>query len=193
MLPKIVLTLILLPLIELAIFIKLGPVLGLWPIIGIIIGSAFFGLIAGQFAGLRALHRIQATLAKGELPGNAILDAGLILVASICLFVPGLLTTLIGLLLLIPPLRIPIKYLLRKKLAQSIASAGPSMLNSPPFAGPFRGGFQQSNLLHDHMHSANPYDAYDHGYSDDDQGEIIDITPSNANNSDTNHPKDENQ
>lgn len=193
MLPKIVLALILLPLIELAIFIKLGPILGLWTTIGIVIGSAIFGLVVGQFAGLRALHRIQATLAKGELPGNAILDAGLILAASIGLFLPGLLTTVIGFLLLIPPLRKPVKYLLRKKLAQTIASAGPSMMNSGPFAGPFSGGSQQSNLLHDHRQSANPYDTYEPDYYNDQQGEIIDITPSEPTNSSSNHQKDENQ
>ena len=197
MLPKIVLALILLPLIELGIFIKLGPVLGFWTTIGIVVGSAIFGLVVGQFAGLRAIHRIQETIANGELPGDAIIDAGLILAASISLFLPGLLTTVIGLLLLIPPLRRPIRYLIRKKLAESIISAGPSMMNS---GSPFGGSFQQSNLLHDRMHSNDPYDDYDPyqtGHANDDQGEIIDITPakpSNENsNSSSNREKDENQ
>ncbi len=194
MFPKIVLALILLPLIELALFIKLGPILGLWLTLGIIISSALFGLVVGQLAGLRALHRIQDTLAKGELPGNAILDGVLILAASICLFLPGFLTSAIGLLLLIPPLRIPVKHLLRKKFEQRLTSSEPTFFGAVPFnmSHGFNNPdtpFHQNVLLHDHLHASQNASYYE---DEDGHGEIIDITPSSRDDSDANQPKHEN-
>ena len=62
--------------------------------------------LAWAYVGLRIVHSIvQATVNRGELPGRQVADAMLIGVGAALMIVPGYFSTLIGLLLVLPPLR----------------------------------------------------------------------------------------
>jgi UPF0716 protein FxsA len=93
------------PLLELALLIKVGGVIGFWPTIAIIILTAGLGVAVIQSHGVRVMQQAMATLAQGGMPVRAVADNTFILLAGLLLILPGLATDLLGLLLLIPPLR----------------------------------------------------------------------------------------
>ena len=96
---------IVVPLIEMAILIQVGKLIGLWQTILLVVGLSMFGAYIIRHQGIKALLEAQAALARGKLPINSVLDGAFLTLAGGLLLTPGLLTDAIGLLLLIPPLR----------------------------------------------------------------------------------------
>ena len=99
------LLLLVIPLIEIILFIKIGGIIGVWPTIGIVILTAIAGTYMLRRQGLAALRSVQARLAAGEDPGRLLADGAMILVAGALLLAPGFFTDALGLILLIPPVR----------------------------------------------------------------------------------------
>ena len=95
----------LVPLLELALLIKIGRLIDVGPTIGLVVITGIIGAWLARHEGLRTLTRIRSELSAGQLPGNEMIDALLILVAGVFLVTPGVVTDGIGFLLLIPPVR----------------------------------------------------------------------------------------
>jgi len=93
------------PLLELALLIKLGQLIGLWPTIAIVIATAVWGTAILHHQGFAALRRAADSLNQGKPPVEPVVDGFMLMLAGILLVAPGLITDLAGLLLLIPPLR----------------------------------------------------------------------------------------
>lgn len=93
------------PIIEIAVFIQAGELIGLWPTIGIVILTAIIGTSLMRAQGLQTLARAQAEIDRGEMPIASMFDGICILVAGVLLLTPGFVTDTMGFLLLIPPLR----------------------------------------------------------------------------------------
>lgn len=114
---RLVLCFTLVPMAELALLMKLGSLLGLWPTLALVLGTGFAGAWLARRQGLKVVARIQESLARGGIPADELLDGGLLLVAGIALVTPGLLTDLAGLALLVPWTRNRCKGLLRAQFA----------------------------------------------------------------------------
>jgi UPF0716 protein FxsA len=97
--------LIALPIIEIAIFIKVGQLIGLLPTLALIIGAALLGGLLLRQQGLSVLTRLRDNINTGRMPGRAIADAMMIGVAALLLVLPGFLSDLVALALLLPPVR----------------------------------------------------------------------------------------
>ncbi len=93
------------PVIELMLLIEIGSRIGTLNTIGVILATATAGAYLAKAQGFLAVRRIQDTLARGELPGQALLHGLFILVGGIFLLTPGFLTDVIGLSMLVPPIR----------------------------------------------------------------------------------------
>jgi UPF0716 protein FxsA len=93
------------PLIELALLIKLGEVIHFWPTIGLILLTGVIGAALARYEGLRTVRQIQDELNQGRMPGKQLVDALMILVAGALLVTPGILTDGVGFSLLLPPVR----------------------------------------------------------------------------------------
>ncbi len=93
------------PLLELALLIKLGQWIGFWPTLGIVVATAVLGTSILHRQGFAAFRRGMENLAAGTAPVEPVLDGALLMVAGALLLTPGLITDCAGLLLLIPPLR----------------------------------------------------------------------------------------
>ncbi|MFQ5629474.1 MAG: FxsA family protein [bacterium] len=115
MLPKLILLFIGLPLLELAILVKLGEMLGFWPTIGLVVVTGFLGAYLARLQGFWIFGRIQSELAAGRMPASELVDGLLILIGGIVLLTPGLLTDLFGFTLLVPWARTQIKAWLMAK------------------------------------------------------------------------------
>jgi UPF0716 protein FxsA len=103
--------LIALPLIEIAVLIKVGQWLGFWPVMGIVIATFILGSAILGRSGLSSALKVREALARGEPPVGAMLDSAMVVVAGVLLMTPGLIADATGLLLLIPPVRSALAHL----------------------------------------------------------------------------------
>jgi UPF0716 protein FxsA len=101
----ILLTLIAVPLVEIAIFIEVGGLIGPLPTVGLVVAIALAGTWLLRRQGLGTLAKAQASLNRGKMPVAEVLDGFMLIFAALLMVTPGLLTDAIGLLLLVPMLR----------------------------------------------------------------------------------------
>lgn len=97
--------LILVPLAELAVIIKVGGNIGILPTIGLLIGVGILGTMLIRQQGLGILRRTEQAMAKGQVPLNSALDGVGLLMAGVLMMTPGFLTDILGLALLVPVIR----------------------------------------------------------------------------------------
>jgi len=80
------------------------------------------GATLAKREGLRVLRDYQRTLAEGRLPPEGLLGAVLVLAGGVLLVAPGLITDVVGLLLLVPPTRRLVVRWLRRRLDRALKS-----------------------------------------------------------------------
>ncbi|MCC7320092.1 MAG: FxsA family protein [Rubellimicrobium sp.] len=97
--------LVALPLIEIALFIRIGGLIGAGATLALVVGSAALGVLLLRGHGLRGIRLLGQTMRDGRDPGGALFDAAMVMVAGILLILPGFLSDLIALALLLPPVR----------------------------------------------------------------------------------------
>ena len=93
------------PLLELAVLIRVGQIIGVAATLAIVIGTAFLGLFVFRLQGFGVLNRARQALQEGKAPVIPVFDGSLLAMAGGLLILPGLIGDTIGLLLLIPPFR----------------------------------------------------------------------------------------
>jgi UPF0716 protein FxsA len=93
------------PLVELTILVWIGGQTAWWVPILMVIATGVAGAALSRWQGWQVLQRIRADAAAGRVPADALIDGFLILLAGILLVTPGVLSDLLGVALLIPPLR----------------------------------------------------------------------------------------
>ena len=100
------LILIIVPIIEITLFVQIGEAIGLsWTLL-IILATAMLGARAIRRQGIEALVRAQAQMVNGQPPMGEIVHGVLILIAGILLLTPGFMTDTLGFLLLFPAARV---------------------------------------------------------------------------------------
>jgi UPF0716 protein FxsA len=114
----IILFLILWPLAELFVLIKVAEAIGALYAILLLLVSWPVGTWVLRAQGRAAWRRLSAAVAAGRSPGREVLDGALILFGGLLLIVPGFITDLIGVLALLPPTRA----LMRRQLARNLQS-----------------------------------------------------------------------
>ena len=112
------LLLILWPLAELFVLIKVAEAIGVLYAILLLLLSWPVGTWALRSRGRAAWQRLSAAVAAGRSPGREVLDGALVVIGGFLLIVPGFISDLVGLLALLPPTRA----LLRRELARNLQS-----------------------------------------------------------------------
>ena len=108
------------PFVELYVIIQMGHVLGVVPTLALLVVISMLGASLCKREGLAVIRRIQEQLAERRLPGVALLDGALVLLAGALLLTPGFLTDAVGLLLLLPPVRAGGRRILRRALLRRV-------------------------------------------------------------------------
>ncbi len=90
------------PVMELALLIKLGNAIGLWPTLLIAFGTGILGAVITRRQGMRAIGAVRDEMAQGRPPSESLLNGFLILVGGLILLTPGLITDFLGFCLLAP-------------------------------------------------------------------------------------------
>jgi UPF0716 protein FxsA len=122
---KLLLLLVLLPLAELYLLLRLGAHFGALPVLGLLLVSAVLGLLLARTEGARVLRQVQAALARGQQPDEAMLSGALVVGGGALLVLPGVLTDALGLVLLVPFSRRLVAARLRRSFAGRIVRMGP--------------------------------------------------------------------
>lgn len=117
---KLLLAFILIPLLELTLLIKLGGAIGVLNTIGIVVLTAVVGAYLARMEGTRTLLHIRASMDRGIMPTDELIDALIIFASGAVLLTPGFITDLCGLLLLFPPSRHAFREWLKRRLASKI-------------------------------------------------------------------------
>src|SRR5262245_42100113 len=94
-----------LPVLELALIIKTGQVIGLWATLGLMLGAGILGAAILSQQSWSMVRRMRESLAQGRPPVAPVLDAVFLMLAAALLITPGFLSDVLALLLLIPPVR----------------------------------------------------------------------------------------
>ena len=108
---SILLFLILIPAIEIYLFIKIGSQIGAITTILLIFATAIIGVYYAKFEGLNTLKSGFAQLSKNKTPAYEIISGAAIALAALLLIVPGFATDILGFLLIFPISR---KFLISK-------------------------------------------------------------------------------
>lgn len=107
------------PLIELALLIKIGQVWGLRNTLLLVILTGLFGAILLKVQGISVLRRINNDLSQGIIPSEALFDGLFIFCGGLLLITPGILTDILGLLMLFPLTRNIFKYWIERKIRKA--------------------------------------------------------------------------
>lgn len=112
---KLLLLFIVVPMAEIYVLITLGRSMGVVPTIIVVFATALAGAALARLQGLATMLRIRETLDQGFMPAEELLDGLIILLAGMCLIMPGFLTDAVALLMLLPGPRNVFKRWLRRK------------------------------------------------------------------------------
>ena len=99
---SVLIAVILVPVIEIYLFIKIGSRIGAFNTITLIFITAIIGIIYARYEGLNTLKSGFSQLIKNELPAYEIVSGAIIAFAAILLIIPGFMTDIIGFLLIFP-------------------------------------------------------------------------------------------
>lgn len=93
------------PILEIATFILVGQRIGVGPTLLLVVFAGFAGVMILRRQGLGALKKLNRNLRRESLSGEGLADNLLIAIAAVLLIIPGFLTDIVALLLLLPPVR----------------------------------------------------------------------------------------
>ncbi|NSX53587.1 FxsA family protein [Parasulfitobacter algicola] len=129
---RLLLLFILVPLIEIALFIQAGKFIGLWPTLIIVILTAILGTRLVKSQGLSIIRRLQDAMSDLKDPTLPLVEGAMVLFSGALLLTPGFFTDAVGLLLLVPAVRQAIYEKMRNRISfkmQNRRSQGPNAEN----------------------------------------------------------------
>ena len=113
---SILLVIILIPIIEIYLLIKIGSQIGALTTILLIFFTAIMGIYYAKYEGLNTLKSGFTQLSRNETPVYEVLSGAAIAFAALLLIIPGFATDILGFLLILPFSRKFIFYLFSKKV-----------------------------------------------------------------------------
>jgi UPF0716 protein FxsA len=115
-----ILLLLLFPIIEIVLLIKVGGSIGILNTILLILVTGALGAVLARIQGFIILQKIAENLNRGVMPSREILDGGLVLAGAICLLDPGIIGDLVGFVLLLPWTRALVRWLLMRLIRHKL-------------------------------------------------------------------------
>lgn len=134
MFPVLLFLFIVVPIVEIALFVQVGGFFGLWPTLALVLVTAIVGASLVRSQGIATLMSVQSRLQKGELPAQQIVEGVMLAVSGVLLLTPGFMTDALGMLVLLPAPRA----MLAKQLMSRVKVQG--MASGSGFSAGFGGG-----------------------------------------------------
>lgn len=105
------LLLLIVPAVEIGVFIWIGGIVGPWWVILLIFLSGVVGVWFARQEGMGIWIRANESMQQGKIPTEQMIDGLCVLIGAVFLFAPGFVTDFVGLLLIIPMTRHPLRRL----------------------------------------------------------------------------------
>lgn len=97
------------PFLELFVILQVGRAVGAFNTVALLVAVSVLGAWLVKREGLGVLRRAQARVEAGAVPATELVDGVLILFAGALLITPGFLSDIVGVLLLLPPVRLTLR------------------------------------------------------------------------------------
>ena len=136
---------LLVPLIEIGVFIEVGGWIGLLPTLGLILLTAVLGTWQLRAQGLSTLARARQQMEQGQLPAQELYDGFCLIIAGALLLTPGFVTDAVGFALFVPAFR----RLLRRVIARRIRLRTEVRMRRPQTRGQSQGQSRGSTTIID--------------------------------------------
>ena len=121
-----------LPFIEIFVLVAVAQRIGFFVTLGLVLAASLLGLLLARRQGLAALGRLRKSLEAGQPPLRESFDALATVVAGMLLILPGLVSDVMAILLLLPPARkLVYDALLRRADRRRAAGPTPSRPRGP--------------------------------------------------------------
>lgn len=157
------------PIVEIALLLEVGDIIGGWNTVAVVIITAFVGASLVKQQGLQTFMSAQQKMQTGQIPSQEVAEGLLLLVAGVLLVTPGFVTDGIGLLFSMPFTRPVIARYVAKHILSSVkvhSQFSPGGQYQQDAEQRFRDAYQQSRSQH--------YQSYHAQSGDAAEGEIID-------------------
>ena len=115
----VLLGLLLLPFAEVAVLVLVGKAVGFWPTLGLVVVLALVGAWLARRETGRTYRALKKALDSGRMPADEVTDAILVMVGGFLLILPGFVSDVVGLLLVLPFTRPLARRLLQLVVARS--------------------------------------------------------------------------
>ena len=102
---------------EFSLLFWLGEQISIFGLLVVLLMSSLLGLFMIRARGWYTLLNVQKQLSQGEIPTQSLLKSGIWIVAGVLFFIPGLLTDILAILLLLPSVDRFIFNLIKAKLS----------------------------------------------------------------------------
>lgn len=138
------------PLIEIALFIQVGGLIGLWPTLAIVIVTAFLGTALLRSQGTQAMDNLRRSLSALQDPSESLAHGAMILFAGALLLTPGFFTDAVGFALMVPQVRARVFAALKSRVQTHV---GAQNMHTEFNTGPQRpgAGSPQQHRPHDRV------------------------------------------
>ncbi|MFV1498380.1 FxsA family protein [Phaeobacter sp. JH20_36] len=123
------------PIIEIALFIQVGGAIGLWPTLAIVVLTAVLGTWLVRTQGRLALGQLRTSFERLNDPTEPLAHGAMILVAGALLLTPGFFTDAVGFALLVPQIRMAVYRYLRSKVTVARFQMGPGSMQGRNYPG----------------------------------------------------------
>ncbi|MER0238428.1 FxsA family protein [Fulvimarina sp. MAC8] len=127
--------LLVVPIVEIGVFITVGQLIGLWPTIGCIILTAVIGSMLLRSQGISTLNRIRSEIDAKRVPGKDLVAGVMIAIAGVLLLTPGFVTDALGFLLFVPQVRDGVWSFLKNRVVVVGSQGAGRFGNRNPYAG----------------------------------------------------------
>lgn len=105
------------PLVELAVILQVGSAIGALNTIGLLIIISLVGGWLMKREGVGVVRRLRLAVHQGRMPGPELVDGFLVVLGGALMLTPGFVTDVVGLALLLPPVRAVLRPALGRRLA----------------------------------------------------------------------------
>src|SRR4051794_8278735 len=126
------------PIVELAVIIRVGAALGVLNTIGLLLLMGALGSWLVKREGIGVLRRVQRAVEEGRVPAAELVDGLLVLVGGALMIAPGFISDVLGLSLMLPPVRAVVRRMLRRRLGLAASNRvggrrgdGPDIIELP--------------------------------------------------------------
>jgi UPF0716 protein FxsA len=129
------LLLVVLPIAELTVLVQVAGSIGVLDTFGLLVLVSIVGVWLAKRAGLGVVRRLREAQAAGRVPSREVADGALVLLAGALLLLPGFISDVAGIALLLPPVRAGVRTLALRRFRQRsrlvVVGRGPGSPRGP--------------------------------------------------------------